>query len=295
MQSIYWVITRNCTQKCAHCYISSGPGEQSVSESDIERIVENLPEKAGQIILAGGEVLLVKSLLYRVLDALYAKLGDATKYMIQTNGDLLDERTADELLERRVSRIDISSMDEFHSNRHGRKQIEQTLNSKGIKYLKFPEMFDENGNVPFAAFSFWGATPELWLGGIWPRGRALENKLWRRNPSHNFCNIWSGALGFLENGSPQQEINVRLNYAFPCCPATRIPLGDLTQKPLLSILDKHRSNPVFEALNRGEPAAMGVELGISIEFASARIEELGSCCLWCDEFFEKHYQGQTGR
>jgi hypothetical protein len=209
--------------------------------------------------------------------------------MIQTNGDLLDEETVGELLNRHVCRIDVSSIDEYHHNRRTREELDQILSSKGVKYLEFPNMVDEEGNIPAAAYSFWGATPELWLGGVWPRGRALENKLWTKNPAHNFCNRWSGAIGFLENGSPLQEINVRLSAAYPCCPATRIPLGDLREEPLLDILERYRDDPVFLALNRGEPEAMGIAHGISVEFGRERIEELGSCCLWCDEFFEKHY------
>ncbi len=289
MQSIYWVITRNCTQKCAHCYISSGPGEASLSERDAEDIIGNFPERVSQVIVAGGEVLAVKPLLYGALDTLYAKFGDETRYMIQTNGDLLDERTVEELLEHHVSRIDVSSIDDFHNNRRTREQLESVLNGKGVKYLEFPSFVDENGNIPPAAYSFWGSTPELWLGGVWPRGRAVANNLWIKKPSHNFCSIWSGALGFLESGAPQQEINVRLSHAFPCCPATRTPLGDLREKSLLDMLEEHRDDPVYQALNRGEPEAMGIMQGISVEHGRARIEELGSCCLWCDEFFERHY------
>ncbi len=241
------------------------------------------------MILGGGETLKDKELLYRVLDALYAKLGNESHFMIQTNGDLLDERTVEELVERRVCRIDVSSIDDYHYNRNTREHLDQLLGGCGLTYLEFPAMVDDDGNIPRAAYSFWGATPELWLGGVWPRGRALANGLWTKNPAHNFCNRWSGALGFLDNGSPQQEINIRLSEAFPCCPATRIPLGDVSEEPLLKILDRHRGDPIFQALNRGEPEAMGVELGISMESAKKRIDKLGSCCLWCDEFFEQHY------
>lgn len=287
MQSIYWVITRNCTQTCSHCYISSESGGESLSENDSEKIVENLPQEVEQVIIGGGETLLTKSLLYRTLDLLFAKFGNRARYMIQTNGDLLDEQTVEELLEKHVARIDISSIDDFHNNRHTREHLDELLSSRGVKYLEFPALADEDGNIPPAAYSFWGATPDLWLGGVWPRGRALENGLWTHNPSHNFCNRWSGALGFLDNDSPQQEINLRLSDVFPCCPGTKVSLGDIRQEPLLEILDRYRDNPVFLALNRGEPDATGVEQGITIDFAKKRIEELGSCCLWCDEFFAK--------
>ncbi|GAB4342803.1 MAG: hypothetical protein Kow0099_20660 [Candidatus Abyssubacteria bacterium] len=257
--------------------------------ADIHSIVKNLPEKVEQVILGGGEVLADTPQLYAALDALYAKFGNDTRYMIQSNGDLIDTPTVEGLLQRHVCRIDISSIDDFHNNRKTREEIDSILKSCGLKFLPFPSLVDEDGNLPAAAYSFWGSTPELWLGGVWPRGRAMKSGLWTRDPSHSFCNIWSGALGFLDNESPQQEINIRLNEAHPCCPGTRHALGDVSKEPLTDILDRYRGDPVFAALNRGEPEAMGVERGLSVEHARARIEELGSCCLWCDEFFERHY------
>lgn len=290
MESVYWVITRDCTQQCDHCYISSGPGEQSLPERDIELIVENLPETVNRVILGGGETLVVESLLYKALDMLCEKFGDGAKLMIQTNGDLLNERTVDELLARRICRFDVSSMDDFHRNRRTRDELARVFESNGVQFLEFPNFTDEEGNIPHAAYSFWGSTPDLWLGGIWPRGRALANNVWTKDPAHNFCGIWSGAAGFLDNGTPQQEVNIRLNQVFPCCPATLVSLGDVTEEPLLDILDRYRGDPVFEALNRGEPECMGISQGLSVEFAKTRIRHLGSCCLWCDEFFEKYYQ-----
>jgi hypothetical protein len=55
------------------------------------------------------------------------------------------------------------------------------------------------------------------------------------------------------------------------------------------ILQRRRDNPVFQALTEGRPEAMGIAHGVTQEFAETRIRELGSCCLWCDEFFERYY------
>ena len=60
---------------------------------------------------------------------------------------------------------------------------------------------------------------------------------------------------------------------------------------LEAILARYRSDPLWEALNRGDPAGMGLDR----EHAERRIRELGSVCLWCDEFFRERAQtrGQT--
>ena len=97
-------------------------------------------------------------------------------------------------------------------------------------------------------------------------------------PEVNFCNRWSGALGFLDDGSSMQEIAIQLTTAYPCCPGTVEPLGDLAQEPIDAMLDRHRGDPVWEALNGGDPEGMGLAEGFDREHAARRIRELGSIC-----------------
>jgi hypothetical protein len=163
-------------------------------------------------------------------------------------------------------------------------------------------LFRERGMAPVDEardgqpdFSFWGATPDMWIGKIWPRGRALgagfpgTPRVSHAGPEDDFCHRWSGALNFLETDGPGSEVNVQLAAVYPCCPMTVRPIGDLRTERLASILDRCRTNPVYQALNRGCPEEMGVHLGISVEHARERTRELGNCCLWCDEFFSRHY------
>ena len=119
------------------------------------------------------------------------------------------------------------------------------------------------------------------------RAGGLKLGLAKLMPGHNFCNRWSGALGFLENGTSAQEISVQLTSVYPCCPGTVEPLGDLAEEPLAAILARHEDDPVWEALNNGDPAAIGLAVGFDREHAQRRIEELGSVCLWCDEFLRE--------
>jgi hypothetical protein len=66
------------------------------------------------------------------------------------------------------------------------------------------------------------------------------------------------------------------------------PIGCLLDEPLLAMLDRCATHPVYRALNAGRPEAMGEHLGISEEEGTRRSRELGNHCLWCDEFFTKH-------
>ncbi len=135
---------------------------------------------------------------------------------------------------------------------------------------------------------FWGATPDQWIGPLWPRGGARTHNLSKAGPQHRFCAEWSGAKGFLDYRRANCEVNVQLADVFPCCPMTCRPIGSLLEEPLLAILDRCARHPLYRALNEGRPEAMGEYLGISEEEGCRRSAELGNHCLWCDEFFTEH-------
>ena len=56
--------------------------------------------------------------------------------------------------------------------------------------------------------------------------------------------------------------------------------------PAARISIQTNGDPLWEALNRGDPAALSLE-GFDRDHAERRIRELGSVCLWCDEFFQE--------
>ena len=292
MESIYWVFTHRCNQYCSHCYNHSRPGAPTITFAEADAVLANLPEPH-RLILSGGEPLVERELLLHILRGAQAKYGDKTRLAIQTNGDLLEAAILDELLEAGVQHISVASQDGYHVRRDGQRQrLGELLVSRGLREVDVGD--PAAAKLRDRTFSFWGATPGLWLGGLWPRGRALRNGIWKRDPDHNFCALWSGALGFLDSGSPRQEVAVQLTKVYPCCPGTVEPLGDVSEEPLLQILDRARGDPMWEALNKGEPWAMGDDAGIDAAFARKRIQELGSVCLWCDEYFTKYRPQRSG-
>jgi hypothetical protein len=108
------------------------------------------------------------------------------KLVVQTTGDLVTPKIVDELLERAVWMISVSGMDDFHEgfNHERRKQLTSKLTAMfenaGMhpSGLRAPERqwHEEEGPV----FGFFGATPDAWIGKIWPRGRAGRGR-----PSRN--------------------------------------------------------------------------------------------------------------
>ncbi len=296
MESIYWVVSRDCNQRCRHCYNDSEPGAPGLTLEQATICIDNLPHPddvaVGRIILSGGEILVWPELLFHALSGLHERYGERTQLMVQTNGDLLDEATLDRLLATHVRRIDVSGMDKYHpkSTLRRREFIERLFASRGMveaNSLAASAGDDSGAGVP-VVFAFWGATEDQWIGPLWPRGRARKNNLSKAGPETNICGMWSGAAGFLDYRSNGSEVNVQLADVYPCCPMTCRPIGSLLAEALTDILDRCAQHPVYRALNEGRPEKMGEYLGIHEEEGSRRSRELGNHCLWCDEFFTVH-------
>ncbi len=296
MESIYWVVSRDCNQRCPHCYNDSEPGAPGLSLDGASRCIAHLPEPGDvpldRIILSGGEVLVWPALLFHTLGRLYDRYGDSTRLMVQTNGDLLDAATLDHLLSYHVCRLDISSMDKYHpkSTLKRREGLQRLLTSRGmVEASTIARGTDSSGagGQPLV-YAFWGATEDSWIGPLWPRGRARRLNLSKAGPSHRFCADWSGARNFLNYRGEGCEVNLQLADVYPCCPMTCRPIGSLLEEPLLVMLDRCARHPVYRALNEGRPEAMGECLGISEDEGFRRSRELGNHCLWCDEFFTQH-------
>lgn len=296
MDSIYWVVSRDCNQRCRHCYNNSEPGAPGLTLAQVSTCVANLPEPedvaVGRVILSGGEVLVWPELLFHTLSCLHERYGERTQLMVQTNGDLLDDALLDRLLSAHVRRLDVSGMDQYHpkSTLRRRDHIEQLFTSRGMVEagtLAATTGADSGLGAPIV-YAFWGATEDQWIGPLWPRGRARQYNLSKAGPETDICGKWSGARGFLDYRRGGCEVNVQLADVYPCCPMTCRPIGSLLAEALVDILDRCAQHPVYRALNEGRPEKIGEYLGISEEEGVRRSRELGNHCLWCDEFFTLH-------
>lgn len=292
MDSIYWVVSRDCNQRCAHCYNHSEPGAPGLTPDEVTRCVAHLPDPArvpiDRVIISGGEVLAWPDLLFHTLARLRDRYAGAVKLMIQTNGDRLDDSTLDRLLAAGVCRVDVASMDAYHAKASVRRRpaLETLFRSRGLTPA---EGITGSDTVPArATYAFWGASEGTWIGPLWPRGRAMQKGLSKAGPENRFCADWSGAKGFLDYLKPGCEVNVQLADVYPCCPMTCRPISSLLDEPLIAALDRCAAHPVYRALNEGRPEKMGEHLGLSEEYGESRTQELGNHCLWCDEFFATH-------
>jgi hypothetical protein len=326
VESIYWVLCWACHRKCVHCYEDRfrpyvhGALEEVIAEAErnTARVLANLPEtmlyrdpsapeaqpRTGRIILAGGEALLDgvrQRVTYPVIEALSARYRDrgGVKIVVQTTGDLLTPDIVRELLARGVWKISVSGVDDFHVGIEGAEK--QAAFTARLRAMFAAAGMTEAGlsvanrawlDEPGPLFSFFGATPDAWIGKLWPRGRAWANGLSTATLDDNFCNRWSGALNFLNHGWAGSEVSIAPDGSvYPCCIKTAVPMGNLTEEPLLGILDDLAADPAFAALNRGEPERMGEADGWTPDIFRARShtttptgKPYANLCVGCDAF-----------
>jgi hypothetical protein len=333
MESIYYVMAWACHRKCRHCYEDRFrpyvrdelEAVVAQAERNFPRIVANFParltyrdlddpqpdgtflEKTGRVILSGGESLLDpvrERVTYPVIDALrerYAAQG-GVRIVVQTTGDILTDAIVDELLARGVWMISVASVDDFHVGLEGPAKQE-------LFVAKLSELFARHGMKPSGLsaptrnwheeegplYSFFGATPDSWIGKLWPRGRAWQNSLSHATLADNFCNRWSGGLNFLRHQYNGSEVSVEPNgEVFPCCVKTKLPIGNLVDESLIDILDSLAGIPAYEAIAMGHPERMGLAHGwdeAQFVAQSATTTPDGTpyrnLCIGCDRFHEQ--------
>ncbi len=327
MESIYYVMAWACHRKCRHCYeerfrpyvrgdLDAVLGE---ARANFPRIIANLPdrltyldqhdplpdgtlpERDGRIILSGGECLLDatrEAVTYPVIEALRAKYPRA-KIIVQTTGDLLTAPIIRELLARGVWMISVAGVDDFHVGMEGaerqaafKARLTGLLEAEGLRAgaatVGNRQWHQQDGPV----FSFFGATPDAWIGKLWPRGRAWANGLSTATLADNFCARWSGGLNFLDHRHAGSEVSIEPDGSvYPCCVKTKLPIGNLVEERLVDILDSLVGDPVYEAINAGKPERMGLAHGWSVaqflDQSRTRLadgRDYANLCIGCDAF-----------
>ncbi len=325
MESIYWVLAWACHRKCRHCYedrfrpYGRGDLEAVVAEAEanVPRVLANLPERmtyrdggqerVGRIILSGGEALLEATrerVTYRAIEALSARYRGrgGVRIVVQTTGDLLTPAIVRALLDRGVWMISVAGVDDFHVGMEGSERqaaftarLAAMFEAEGMRasgeQAPVRAWHEEEGPV----FNFFGATPEMWIGKLWPRGRAWRNGLSTAGMEDNFCARWSGGLNFLRHGEAGSEVSIEPDGAvYPCCIKTKLPIGSLLEEALIAILDSLAGDPVYQAIDAGTPQRMGLAHGWSEATFMAKSHTVtpqgrpyANLCVGCDRFHDE--------
>jgi hypothetical protein len=283
-----------------------------------------IPRRRSLLVLAGGELLIDgvrDELFYPALDAIRERWGNRGPLIsVQTTGDVLTPERIGQMLSRGVTTIAIASIDDHHVGMEGDRkfafmeEIRAMMEPFGATEISLGGARDPRlkssspgsrrekmGDGPF--YVFFGAQPELWIGELWPRGRAWANGLTTAGYETNFCARWSGGKNFLNHGHAGSEVAIEPDGSvYPCCLKTKAPLGNLTEERLVDILDSLKGHPAFEAINSGDPEKMGEAFGWSREDyrkASAATDPKGrlveNLCIGCDAFFQQHLGADIAR
>ncbi|MFZ4120651.1 MAG: SPASM domain-containing protein [Caulobacterales bacterium] len=309
-------------------------------KASYQRIIDNLPDdmsyldprqptadgtpsrKRTLLVMAGGELLIDgvrEELFYPALDAIKHRWGaSGPAISIQTTGDILTPRHIEQMLARGVRTIAIASIDDFHVGLEGDKKfalmdkIRTMMAPFGAREIGLGEPRDPrlktppqrptpNDNGPF--YLFFGAQPDLWIGELWPRGRAWLNGLSNATYETNFCARWSGGKNFLNYGLAGSEVAIEPDGSvYPCCLKTKAALGNLTQERLTDILDSLKGHPAFEAINAGDPEAMGLQMGWTrkdyrqaSQTTDPKGRNVANVCIGCDAFFKERLNAEIER
>ena len=223
-------------------------------------------------------------------------------------------RTTSGMLSRGVTTIAIASIDDYHVGMRGARKFrfmdkirammadlgvrEVSLGGAKSERLKSPDPASRPQNgVP--TFLFFGAQEDLWIGELWPRGRAWANGLSNASYETNFCARWSGGKNFLKMHEAGSEVAIEPDGSvYPCCLKTKAPLGSLAEERLEDILTSVAALPAIQALNAGDPEWMGLASGWSRETFRARStaldgqgREVTNACLGCYRYFEEQLSG----
>ncbi len=341
MQAIYWVLSWACHRRCPHCYDDrfrpyvrgALGGVVAEGQAAYPAILANLPDDMSWVdgsgerqptllVLAGGELLIDgvrEDLFYPVLRAIRERWGTSgPRISVQTTGDIMTGEHIRDMLGLGVSTIAIASIDEYHTGMKGERkfrfmdQVRALMAAQGVREVSLGGARDARLKAPDPAarpqdgqpnFLFFGAQKDLWIGELWPRGRAWANGLSEADYDTNFCARWSGAKNFLKRHQAGSEVAIEPDGSvYPCCLKTRVPLGSLAEERLEDILDSVAALPAIQALNRGDPEGMGLSDGWSRDTFRQRASaedgkgrRVANPCLGCDRFFEAHLSADLAR
>jgi len=221
---------------------------------------------------------------------------------VQTTGDILTDEIVDDLLARGAWMISIASVDDFHVGLEGpvkqKAFMDRTaalLERHGMRRSGTSATTRNWHEEPGPVYSFFGATPDAWIGKLWPRGRAWQNGLSTATLEDNFCNRWSGGLNFLRHAYNGSEVSIEPDGSvYPCCVKTKLPIGSVLEDNLIDILESLAGVPAYEAITAGHPEQMGLRHGWSEDDFRARSvtttprgAPYRNLCIGCDRFHEE--------
>ena len=185
--SVQLELTDKCNLECKHCYNRSGEkhGGRFLRAVEWLGIAQDIVNNGGvfQVVVSGGEPLLLKNNLYRIMDIFHA---DSSRFVFITNGYLLDKERVNILkrynyawLQVSIDGVDADTHDNFRQKKGSWERAlaaailvsNEGIPMKVASSLQQSEIYRIDEYVE-QAYQL-GASAII-LGDIMPSGRALD-------------------------------------------------------------------------------------------------------------------------
>lgn len=264
---LYFIITRQCSCRCRHCYLSAGPEhlDTTISKKDFKKIINNLPKVSLDLLLSGGEVFTIKDKLFDYLA--YIKEENDERVLdkkgkidveLQTNGfwavnDDYIKSTLFDLASLGVKGLDITSKDKYHR--------EQGIKTKNLNRLY--DIISDSGL--FESFTLRGVKRR----NLMPLGRAEKMNL-----KNNFLYYSWSCRDSLKN----YHLTIREDGSvYTCCYCFFKLPGNLTKEPLTEMVRKAEKEERLKVLDDGGIEELLVRDGWKKRDVKDMISSYGRC------------------
>lgn len=264
---VYWRITDRCNLVCRHCCYDCGPSGESVTPENAERIVDHLPDKLETLTLTGGEPMVVRPLLRRILGYInQRKFPNLHTTRLQTNGYWVkNPRSTYEnlvwLAEGGVNEIEFASYDLYH--------MEQGICVDNLCLSNPKEGRPLSSALQKLHQSHQTKLKTFLKGGylIKPFGRGKKIK----NITDDKCFL-KDILFSIATIDPQGN-------TYPCCYQRPYSIGNVIGSPLAQLIKKAKKDPILVALNKGDL--------LEISRTNSLEPHFDIFCSECEDFFSQ--------
>jgi len=277
--AFYFRITEKCNFQCRHCCYECGPKGSTMSNEDIAKVIENMPDNTKGISISGGEPFVTKDSLMFTLDNLRKKFGNIG-ISVQTNGHWLNDvdssyEVLEELIEKGVSTLEWTGHDDFHKEQ-GLDIIKTIITIRDVE----EKLKEKYGDLPIEIKGR-GCKAEPYK-----MGRA-EKMPETEVSDLSYCNVVLDIDPFTLEKRAENRKGLVIDSdgsAYLCCWRGPILLGSAVEEPVEEIYNRAIKNPVIKALMEDGPRGAAKELGI---YKKKDHESYTSkACKMCREIFK---------
>lgn len=85
MYSFNIIITEICNANCSHCYMKNDSNKKTLTTKQIDTLIKKLPSNTKSIVLTGGEIYMVKNLLFYTLEKINERFSNII-ISVESNG-----------------------------------------------------------------------------------------------------------------------------------------------------------------------------------------------------------------